>query len=248
MPAMTCPCPEELFAYTVGRLSDESSETIAAHLRDCPDCLAGLAMLGDAEDTFVARLRMPVAPQWPVEQSDYRAAAARARAALVREPIARELPPGSDGSWIGVFPDPDSHRLEFPRNLGEYQLVGEIGRGGMGTVYKALHTKLDRMVAVKVLTLSRTKDQRTIARFEREMKAVGKLDHPHIVRAHDAREIDGTPLLVMEYVEGLDLARSYGGWARSLWPRPASWRGRPRSACNMSMSMGWCIAISSRRT
>jgi hypothetical protein len=75
----------------------------------------------------------------------------------------------------------------------------------MGTVYKALHTKLDRVVAIKVLTLGRAQDQRAIARFEREMKAIGKLDHRHIVRAYDAREIDGTPTLVMEYTEGLDL-------------------------------------------
>ncbi len=75
----------------------------------------------------------------------------------------------------------------------------------MGTVYKALHTKLDRVVAIKVLALGRAHDQRAIARFEREMKAIGKLDHRHIVRAYDAREIDGTPTLVMEYTDGLDV-------------------------------------------
>ena len=77
----------------------------------------------------------------------------------------------------------------------------------MGTVYKALHTKLDRAVALKVLARGRVEDGRAIARFEREMKAIGRLDHPQIVRADDAREIDGHPVLIMEYVEGLDLAR-----------------------------------------
>jgi hypothetical protein len=85
-------------------------------------------------------------------------------------------------------------------------LIEELGHGGMGMVYKALHTKLDRVVALKVLTMGRTHDPRAITRFEREMKAVGKLDHHQIVRAYDAREIDGTPVLVMEYIEGLDLA------------------------------------------
>ena len=75
----------------------------------------------------------------------------------------------------------------------------------MGTVYKALHTKLGRVVALKVLTRARTHDPAAVARFEREMQAVGQLDHRHIVRAHDAREIDGTPILVMEYLDGLDL-------------------------------------------
>ena len=77
----------------------------------------------------------------------------------------------------------------------------------MGHVYRALQTKLDRVVALKVLATGRAHDRRAITRFEREMKAIGRLEHPHIVRAHDAREIDGNPVLVMEYVEGLDLSR-----------------------------------------
>ena len=94
----------------------------------------------------------------------------------------------------------------MPEMLGEYQLLEELGRGGMGRVYKALHTKLDRVVAVKVLPRGRVGDQKAIARFEREMKAVGRLAHPNIVQAYDAREIDGTPVLIMEFVDGLDLA------------------------------------------
>ena len=91
-------------------------------------------------------------------------------------------------------------------SLGEYQLVEKIGAGGMGTVYKAWHTELERMVALKVLCEDQMQDDRAVARFRREMKAVGRFDHPNIVRAHDAREIDGTYFLVMEYIDGLDLA------------------------------------------
>ena len=65
----------------------------------------------------------------------------------------------------------------------------------MGTVYKALHTKLDRVVALKVLPRGRVGDRQAIGRFEREMKAVGRLAHPNIVQAYDAREIDGMPVL-----------------------------------------------------
>jgi serine/threonine protein kinase len=88
----------------------------------------------------------------------------------------------------------------------EYKLLAELGKGGMGTVYRALHTKLDREVALKILPAERTKDPEAVDRFQREMKAVGKLEHPHIVRATDAGEQDGTHFLVMEYVEGLDLS------------------------------------------
>ncbi len=76
----------------------------------------------------------------------------------------------------------------------------------MGTVYKARQPRLDRVVAVKILSHGRTGDPQAIARFEREMKAIGRLDHPNIVQAYDAREIDGTLVLIMEFIDGLDLA------------------------------------------
>ena len=89
--------------------------------------------------------------------------------------------------------------------LGEYQLLEKLGEGGMGAVYKALHTKLKRVVAAKVLPRDRRWDDRAVVRFEREMVAAGAVDHANIVRAMDAREVDGTRFLVMEYVDGLDL-------------------------------------------
>lgn len=78
--------------------------------------------------------------------------------------------------------------------------------GGMGTVYKAFHTKLKRVAALKMLPAERMQDEQAVARFEREMEAVGKLVHPNIVLAHDAGEYDGRHFLAMEYVEGIDLA------------------------------------------
>ncbi len=90
--------------------------------------------------------------------------------------------------------------------LGPYQIVRKLGQGGMGAVYEARHTKLKKTVAVKVLPPEMMRSSIVIARFEREMEAVGALDHPHIVRAMDAGEFDGTHFLVMEYVEGSDLS------------------------------------------
>ena len=89
--------------------------------------------------------------------------------------------------------------------IGPYKLLAKLGQGGMGTVYKALHTRLEKVVALKVLPADRLRDRDAVARFEREMRAVGKLDHPNIVRANDAGDADGTHFLVMEYVEGVDL-------------------------------------------
>src|SRR5262245_24252491 len=65
--------------------------------------------------------------------------------------------------------------------LGIYELIEKIGQGGMGSVWKARHTKLDKLVAVKLLPPHLMTDAEAVSRFEREMKAVGKLEHAHIV-------------------------------------------------------------------
>jgi uncharacterized protein (TIGR03067 family) len=201
-----CPSRERLFDYAVGRLSDDASEVLASHLDACSSCQAMLGTLNDANDSLVARLRSPAAEDSLVAEPEYSVALARAKA-VAGQPAAAD---GRPAQRQGPFP--------VPGRLGEYQLLEELGHGGMGTVYKALHTKLDRVVALKVLAKGRVEDERAIARFEREMKAIGRLDHPQIVRAHDAREIDDRPVLIMEYVEGLDLARLVGRAGRLRVP------------------------------
>lgn len=102
--------------------------------------------------------------------------------------------------------------------LREYRLVEKLGEGGMGTVFKALHSRLGKTVAIKVIRGCRRSSADAIARFEREMQAVGRLDHPNIVRATDAGEADGIQFLVMEYVNGVnlsDLVKARGPFPRS---------------------------------
>ncbi len=93
-----------------------------------------------------------------------------------------------------------------PVLLGQYRLLSELGSGGMGTVYQAQHVRLQNLVAVKVLPPGRIHSQQMLDRFDREMRAAGKLQHPHVVRALDAGDVDGTHYLVMEFVDGCDLA------------------------------------------
>src|SRR4029453_6727311 len=93
-----------------------------------------------------------------------------------------------------------------PARIGPYEVVSKISRGGMGAVYKAIHPKLKRTVAIKILPASRLRDAAAIARFDREMQAIGGLAHRNIVAATDAGEVDGMHYLVMEYVDGLDLS------------------------------------------
>ena len=90
--------------------------------------------------------------------------------------------------------------------LGRYQLLTKLGQGGMGTVYLADDTKLDRRVAIKVLPGQSVDDPDAIARFQREGKALAKLSHPGIVQAFDTEEDGGRHFLVMEFVEGKTLS------------------------------------------
>ncbi len=88
-----------------------------------------------------------------------------------------------------------------PRRLGDFELLEELGRGGMGVVYKARQASLDRVVALKVIHRGEHE------RFRFEAKAAARLRHPNIVTVHDAGECDGRPFLCMQYVAGTTLAR-----------------------------------------
>jgi serine/threonine protein kinase len=93
------------------------------------------------------------------------------------------------------------------RRLGPYEILSAIGAGGMGEVYKARDTRLDRIVAIKVLPTHLADRSESRERFEREARAIASLNHPHICTLHDIGHQDGTDFLVMEYLEGETLAQ-----------------------------------------
>ena len=90
--------------------------------------------------------------------------------------------------------------------LGPYEILSLVGAGGMGEVYKARDTRLDRIVAVKILTPAFAADAELRERFDREARAISRFDHPHICALHDVGEQSGTSYLVMQYLEGETLA------------------------------------------
>ena len=96
--------------------------------------------------------------------------------------------------------------LQPGTTLGPYSVTAKIGEGGMGEVYRARDTKLDRDVALKVLPLAFTDDPDRLARFEREAKVLASLNHPGIAGIYGLEEQDGTKALVLELVEGPTLA------------------------------------------
>src|SRR5262245_13590868 len=101
--------------------------------------------------------------------------------------------------------------------LGPYDIVAPLGAGGMGEVYKARDTRLDRTVAIKVLPADLASDPERTARFEREAKAIAALDHPNICALHDVGEQDGVHYLVMQHLDGETLAARL---ARTRTPLP----------------------------
>jgi len=202
-----CPDCEQLQAYAAGRISDQTANTVADHIDECTDCQAALETIDDAEDSVVIRLRRAPAQDRYQDESNYQEAMARAEKAL-----GAFLQPGGKQAADNTVQTPDL------KELGEYQILEKLGQGGMGMVYKALQTRLQRVVALKLLPKSRMDDEKAVARFDREMAVIGGLDHPNIVRATHAGEHDGISYLVMDYIDGLDLSEV----ARLCGPLPVS--------------------------
>jgi serine/threonine protein kinase len=116
---------------------------------------------------------------------------------------------------IGTQPEPEGAASKTPpprpeelaAHFPQLEILEVIGQGGMGVVYRARQRKLDRVVALKVLSRDAAKDPAFSERFNREARALARLNHPNIVTVHDFGEADGWFYLVMEYVDGADLRR-----------------------------------------
>ena len=95
---------------------------------------------------------------------------------------------------------------EMPRDFGPYELVAEVGRGGMGVVYRARQKELDRSVAVKMILASHLASADHVRRFHAEAKAAARLRHPNIVHIHEVGQLHGQHYFAMEYIHGVSLA------------------------------------------
>lgn len=211
---VTCPSREELLQFYEGRLDEQSVSQVASHVDSCAECQGLLqTAVGGGRDTILSALQHPPAENAFADEAACREAIARVEALAGDRSAGHEatiapadsglISSGPSGSATGVtvsLPAPAAAMIR------EYKLLAKLGEGGMGAVYKALHTRLDKTVALKVLPADRMRDTAAVARFQREMKAVGRLEHPNIVRAMDAGEADGMHYLVMEYVPGVDLS------------------------------------------
>jgi serine/threonine protein kinase/tetratricopeptide (TPR) repeat protein len=104
------------------------------------------------------------------------------------------------------------------QTFAEYELLRELGRGGMGVVYLARHGPLKRLVALKMILSGAFADAKDRARFRTEAEAVARLQHPHIVQIYDVGEENGLPFFALEYVDGLSLDRFLGSRPQPVGP------------------------------
>lgn len=124
---------------------------------------------------------------------------------ITEEPTC-ELSPDQESSEGFVYA-PTKTRASIPKTIGDYRIIELIGTGGMGQVYLAEHTRMQRVVAIKMLPVERMEDPDAIAFFYEEVRAASRLMHPNIVTAFDAGEADGIHYLAMEYVQGQTLTK-----------------------------------------
>lgn len=117
------------------------------------------------------------------------------------------------------------------KDLGRYHIIEQLGEGGMAAVYKAFDTRLERFVAIKVITFGQYDKEMFLLRFEREAKALARLSHPNIVKVHDYGEEGGLPYLVMEYLPG--------GTLKSKLGKPMPWHEAIQLILPIAQALGY---------
>lgn len=191
-----CPSDNDLLSFIPGLLADEDAAVVLAHLQSCPTCQSRVT-------TLKKRISTGGGVSGSSDPAPTTDGGGQPRAALSHVGHARLADP-SDPTLDSTAYSP---KRQFPKQLGHYQLLRMIGHGGMGMVFKAYHPRLQRYVAIKLLPGLHLSDQTAIIRLQRETAAAGRVEHENIVYAFDAGEQDGIDYLVMEFVEGVDLAR-----------------------------------------
>jgi autotransporter-associated beta strand protein len=183
MVANDCLPDDVLNRYATGELSEAEARVIDTHLGQCSHCLGRLDDLAVRADSILAALRQP------------REAAADNTPPVLSRAVAAVL-----AGTVRLGPEPGTV-------LNGYRILEEVGRGGMGRVYRAAHPRLDQEVALKLLRPG-TDSASILTRFEVERQALARMDHPNIARVLDGGATeDGQPFFVMELVRGVCVTR-----------------------------------------
>jgi hypothetical protein len=189
-----CPDDDQLREYAAGRLRAESFSNVAAHLRSCLKCrLQVFAGEPTIEDDGPHSFRFDLTGD-TLDDSERISPRTDYDAKLNRD--------DADSAVRYLFPDRQGESLGW---LGNYEVEYELGRGGMGIVFKGFDPLLHRVVAIKVMAPQLAVNERARMRFSREARAVAAINHPNVVTIHAVSEHKDVPYLVMEYVAGESL-------------------------------------------
>jgi tRNA A-37 threonylcarbamoyl transferase component Bud32/tetratricopeptide (TPR) repeat protein len=179
----THPHPDALRDFVLGHLPAEEARQLEEHIAACAECCANLSRCEADTDPLVCWLKQASPTTPPVSgPSEY---------------LTRDANTSSRDSAEVLTP---------PNILGRYEILAELGKGGMGVVYKARDTQLKRLVAIKMMRNSTFDSEENRARFHAEGLAVARLRHPHIVQLLEVGEAEGSPYLVLEYLDGGSLS------------------------------------------
>jgi WD40 repeat protein/serine/threonine protein kinase len=203
-----CPTAEQL-QELLGELGDAGTG-LEQHVEECGRCQEELDRL-TGDGGFRRRLRVPVLPLPVVGEEFVRRLKENTTLFTFAGRAASETVGDGTASKPGG---------PLPVVAG-YEVLAEVGRGGMGVIYRARHLGLNCIVALKMIRAGARAGAAELARFRTEAEAVGRLQHPNILRVYDCGEAEGQPYLALEYVEGGSLKDRLDG---TPWPAPAAAR------------------------
>ena len=199
-----CPTRKQLESFLSGSLAGGDEEVICTHVDGCTICQAALESLVAAEPSTVLHRGVEAVPDEH----------------FLERLKAQQPPPGwQPPSRNGAVLTPADPLTALPEVPG-YEVIEEIGRGGMGIVYKARQVGLNRLTAVKMIYIGATSALDALARFRSEAEAVAALHHPNIIQIHEIGSHNGHPFFSMEYAENGTLRTRLQ--KRGLSPREAA--------------------------
>jgi hypothetical protein len=217
---VACADAQTLERFSLGLLPAGEADALAEHVLRCARCVARLDGLapGDALTAGLARAAVPDEPPESVRRLMERLAAQRP--ALPGETTVDRSSSGEASATDARAAEPRLDFLAPPQRgdevgrLGPYRVLGVLGQGGMGLVFLAEDTRLERPVALKVMLPKFAEDPGARQRFLREAKSAAALKHDHVVTIYQVDEDRGVPFLAMEYLEGQPLDQWLKGGAR----------------------------------